>query len=225
MITLGQYIDFKNAGDNVFLQAQVVTGYTKEQLREKSMDDIAPSITKFIEECKDYNQNKLEKYIRIGDKVMGFHPNLEAMSFGEYLDLNQLVSSDFTNNLPKIMSILYRPVVSEFMHNYEIEKYDSNVHIKNADLFREVDMAYVNGAMVFPQVLRPADDEADGGEPDNDRAGNSLTGQYGWWHIIEELANRDLTKFMIITDLPAAQIFAHISYMKSYNNVMHPLTL
>ncbi len=154
MITLGKYIDFKNAGDNVFLQAQVVTGYTKEQLREKSMDDIAPSITKFIEECKEYNQNKLEKYIRIGDKVMGFHPNLEAMSFGEYLDLNQLVSSDFTNNLPKIMSILYRPVVSEFMHNYEIEKYDSNVHIKNADLFREVDMAYVNGAMVFFCLLR-----------------------------------------------------------------------
>jgi hypothetical protein len=154
MITLGKYIDFKNAGDNVFLQAQVVTGYTKEQLREKSMDDIAPSITKFIEECKDYNQNKLEKYIRIGDKVMGFHPNLEAMSFGEYLDLNQLVSSDFTNNLPKIMSILYRPLVSEFMHNYEIEKYDSNVHIKNADLFREVDMAYVNGAMVFFCLLR-----------------------------------------------------------------------
>ena len=154
MITLGKYIDFKNAGDNVFLQAQVVTGYTKEQLREKSMDDIAPSITKFIDECKDYNQNKLEKYIHIGDKVMGFHPNLEAMSFGEYLDLNQLVSSDFTNNLPKIMSILYRPVVSEFMHNYEIEKYDSNVHIKNADLFREVDMAYVNGAMVFFCLLR-----------------------------------------------------------------------
>jgi hypothetical protein len=154
MITLGKYIDFKNAGDNVFLQAQVVTGYTKEQLREKSMDDIAPSITKFIDECKDYNQNKLEKYIRIGDKVMGFHPNLEAMSFGEYLDLNQLVSSDFTNNLPKIMSILYRPVVSEFMHNYEIEKYDSNVHIKNADLFRDVDMAYVNGAMVFFCLLR-----------------------------------------------------------------------
>jgi hypothetical protein len=52
------------------------------------------------------------------------------------------------------MSILYRPVVSEFMHNYEIEKYDSAVHIKNADLFREVDMAYVNGAMVFFCLLR-----------------------------------------------------------------------
>jgi len=154
MISLGKYIDFKNAGENIFLQAQVVTGYTKEQLREKSIDDIAPSITKFIDECKDYNQNKLEKYIRIGDKVMGFHPNLEAMSFGEYLDLNQLVSSDFTNNLPKIMSILYRPVVSEFMHNYEIEKYDSAVHIKNADLFRDVDMSYVNGAMVFFCLLR-----------------------------------------------------------------------
>lgn len=154
MITLGKYIDFKNAGDNVFLQAQVVTGYTKEQLREKSMDDIAPLISQFIEECQGYNENKLQKYIKMGDKTMGFHPNLEAMSFGEYLDLNQLVSSDFTNNLPKIMSILYRPVVSEFMHNYEIEKYDSSVHIKNADLFRDVDMSYVNGAMVFFCLLR-----------------------------------------------------------------------
>ena len=154
MISLGKYIDFKNAGENIFLQAQVVTGYTKEQLREKSMDDIAPLISQFIEECQGYNENKLQKYIKMGGKTMGFHPNLEAMSFGEYLDLNQLVSSDFTNNLPKIMSILYRPVVSEFMHNYEIEKYDSNVHIKNADLFREVDMAYVNGAMVFFCLLR-----------------------------------------------------------------------
>jgi hypothetical protein len=154
MITLGKYIDFKNAGENVFLQAQVVTGYTKEQLREKSMDDIAPLISNFIEECQGYNENKLQKYIKMGGKTMGFHPNLEAMSFGEYLDLNQLVSSDFTNNLPKIMSILYRPVVSEFMHNYEIEKYDSNVHIKNAELFRDVDMSYVNGAMVFFCLLR-----------------------------------------------------------------------
>lgn len=154
MITLGKYIDFKNAGENVFLQAQVVTGYTKEQLREKSMDDIAPLISQFIEECQGYNENKLQKYIKMGGKTMGFHPNLEAMSFGEYLDLNQLVSSDFTNNLPKIMSILYRPVVSEFMHNYEIEKYDSNMHIKNAELFREVDMSYVNGAMVFFCLLR-----------------------------------------------------------------------
>lgn len=154
MISLGKYIDFKNAGENVFLQAQVVTGYTKDELREKSMDDIAPLINKFIEECKGYNDNKLQKYIKMGGKTMGFHPNLEAMSFGEYLDLNELVRSDFTNNLPKIMSILYRPVVSEFMHNYEIEKYDSAVHIKNADLFREVDMAYVNGAMVFFCLLR-----------------------------------------------------------------------
>ena len=154
MISLGKYIDFKNAGENIFLQAQVVTGYTKEQLREKSMDDIAPLISQFIEECQGYNENKLQKYIKMGGKTMGFHPNLEAMSFGEYLDLNQLVSSDFTNNLPKIMSILYRPVVSEFMHNYEIEKYDSAVHIKNADLFRDVDMSYVNGAMVFFCLLR-----------------------------------------------------------------------
>ena len=52
MITLGKYIDFKNAGENVFLQAQVVTGYTKDELREKSMDDISPLINKFIEECQ-----------------------------------------------------------------------------------------------------------------------------------------------------------------------------
>jgi hypothetical protein len=154
MITLGKYIDFNNAGDNVFLQAQVVTGYTKDQIREKTMDELAPKIEQFIILVKEYNDNKLQKFVTIGGKKFGFHPNLESMTFGEYLDLNQLVSSDFVNNLPKIMSILYRPVISEFMHNYEIEKYDSTVHIKNAELFREIDMAYVNGAMVFFCLLR-----------------------------------------------------------------------
>ena len=154
MITLGKYIDFKNAGENSFLQAQVITGLTKEELREKSMDDINPLINKFIDECKEYNDNKLQKFIQLGSKKFGFHPNLDNMTFGEYLDLNHLLDTDFTNNLPKIMSILYRPVVAEFMHNYEIEKYDSAIHLKNADLFREVDMAFVNGAMVFFCLLR-----------------------------------------------------------------------
>jgi len=154
MITLGKYIDFKNAGENTFLQAQVITGLTKEELREKSMDDINPLINQFIEECKDYNDNKLQKFIEIGGKKFGFHPNLDNMTFGEYLDLNHFLDNDFTNSLPKIMSILYRPVVAEFMHNYEIEKYDSNVHVKNADLFRDIDMTFVNGAMVFFCLLR-----------------------------------------------------------------------
>ena len=158
MITLGKYIDFKNAGENTFLQAQVITGLTKDELREKSMDDINPLINKFIDECKEYNDNKLQKFIQLGGekfgKKFGFHPNLDNMTFGEYLDLNHLLDTDFTNNLPKIMSILYRPVVAEFMHNYEIEKYDSNVHVKNADLFRDIDMTFVNGAMVFFCLLR-----------------------------------------------------------------------
>ena len=154
MISLGKYIDFKNAGDNVFLQAQVITGLTKEELRDKSMDDINPLIQKFIDEVKEYNQNKLEKFMQIGGKKFGFHPHLENMTFGEYLDLNQLVSSEFTNNLPKVMAILYRPVTSEFMHTYTIEDYNSTKHMQYADLFRDVDMTYVNGAMVFFCLLR-----------------------------------------------------------------------
>jgi hypothetical protein len=153
MITLGKYIDFKNAGDNVFLQAQVITGLTKEELREKSMEDINPMIQKFIDDVKGYNENKLEKFMHIGGKKFGFHPHLDTMTFGEYLDLNSMMD-DLTNNLPKIMSILYRPVTSEFMHTYTIEEYDSDKHLQYADLFREVDMVFVNGAMVFFCLLR-----------------------------------------------------------------------
>jgi hypothetical protein len=153
MITLGKYIDFKNAGDNVFLQAQVITGLTKEELREKSMEDINPMIQKFIDDVKEYNENKLQKFIEIGGKKFGFHPHLDTMTYGEYLDLNSLVD-DLTNNLPKIMSILYRPVTSEFMHTYTIENYNSDKHLQYAELFREVDMVFVNGAMVFFCLLR-----------------------------------------------------------------------
>ena len=91
--------------------------------------------------------------MHIGGKKFGFHPHLDTMTFGEYLDLNSMMD-DLTNNLPKIMSILYRPVTSEFMHTYTIEEYDSDKHLQYADLFREVDMVFVNGAMVFFCLLR-----------------------------------------------------------------------
>jgi hypothetical protein len=53
----------------------------------------------------------------------GFIPNLETMSYGEYLDLSSYSKSTW-ENLAIIMSILYRPITkTHWSGRYDIEPY------------------------------------------------------------------------------------------------------
>ena len=39
---------------------------------------------------------------------------------------------------------------------------------------------------------------------------------YGWFHVIEEIADRDVTKFDAVIKTQASTIFAHLSYKIDY---------
>ncbi len=72
----------------------------------------------------------------------------------------------------------------------------------------------------FPRVFRQSDDDGVE-EGDSDDAGSvtatsELSSNYGWFHVIEELADRDVTKFDKIIDTQASTIFAHLSYKIDY---------
>ena len=75
----------------------------------------------------------------------GFIPNLNEMSYGEYLDLSTYFK-DMWVNMPTIMSILYRPVKRKSMGTYEIEEYNGK---NNEALFLEVPMDIHYGALFF----------------------------------------------------------------------------
>jgi hypothetical protein len=90
----------------------------------------------------------LVKRFELLDTKFGFIPNLDQMSYGEYLDLVDLCS-DTWKNMAIISAILYRPVVEEKGDKYRIEKYqgtnDDIVEIFNEKLGMDI----VFGAVSF----------------------------------------------------------------------------
>lgn len=88
-------------------------------------------------------------------KEYGFIPELTSMTYGEFVDIasNQKTiwgnkdKVDYTN-LPKLMSIFYRPITERIKDKYRIEKYDSeNVH--HTEDILNMSMDKVNGALLF----------------------------------------------------------------------------
>jgi hypothetical protein len=78
----------------------------------------------------------------------GFIPNLNEMSYGEYLDLVTYFK-DMWANMPTIMSILYRPVVESDERTYSISTY-TGTNEDTEELFKEkLTMDIVWGAIGF----------------------------------------------------------------------------
>jgi hypothetical protein len=73
----------------------------------------------------------------------GLIPNFDKMSTAEFIDIDNYQKE--RDNLYKVMSVLYRPIIEEDGKKYLIEKYEGKI---NED-FEEMPMAYVKGAIVF----------------------------------------------------------------------------
>jgi hypothetical protein len=72
----------------------------------------------------------------------GFIPQLDEMSFGEYIDLDNYLGD--WNNMHKAMSVLYRPIKFRKENKYQIEDYK-----KSNDLMKQMPLDIALGAMVF----------------------------------------------------------------------------
>ena len=57
----------------------------------------------------------------IGKVEYGFHPELDDLTLGEYIDLDTFIGD--WKNIEKAMSVLYRPVISKLKGKYLIEEY------------------------------------------------------------------------------------------------------
>ena len=84
----------------------------------------------------------------------GFIPSWKNMSFGEFVDLDTLMTKkpeEVINNLHIICAIMYRPIVEiESKHKFKIEEYDASKLISRAELFqKELDVKYVLGGNFF----------------------------------------------------------------------------
>lgn len=98
-------------------------------------------------------QLPLVKNFVIGSTKYGFMPSMDAMTYGEYLDLSTY-SKDMWNNIALIMSIIYRPITKEDKKGYDIEAYNgTNEDV--VELFKAaLTMDIVWGAIGFFTLLQ-----------------------------------------------------------------------
>jgi len=116
------------------------------KLPVEAFDKMTNSLFKLFKESKKLPLvNQFEIY---GVKY-GFVPNLDDISYGEYLDLVNYTSKDLYENVPITLSILYRPIKYELGKNYTIQPY-TGTNDTTIEMFSEsLTMDVVFGSIAF----------------------------------------------------------------------------
>lgn len=145
-ITLGQYQEFSKLDitKESEVQSKMIEIFCKvpvEVVRSMKAKDITDICT-IINNMFDVEHQMLNRFDLNGVKY-GFIPDLENISFGEYVDLDTFMGDN--DNLHRAMNVLYRPIDLKQGVRYTLKEYDpdTNEEAKNYPLDA------VFGAMVF----------------------------------------------------------------------------
>ena len=92
---------------------------------------------------------KFQATFKIQDTEFGFIPNLEDMTFGEYIDLESNISS--VETFHKAMAVMYRPITKKVKDRYEIFEYTGSDEF--SDVMKFAPLNVVLGATVFFSTL------------------------------------------------------------------------
>jgi len=148
-ITLGQYQEYlkvtEQNTDEEFIAQKMISIFCNikmsyvQMIKYSDAVAIINTITKMFE-----NKPKLVQRFKIQDIDFGFIPNLEDMSFGEYIDLETNIGD--WQSMNKAMAVMYRPIVKTKKEQYEIAKYTGT------ELLEEV-MKFAPLSVVFSSML------------------------------------------------------------------------
>jgi hypothetical protein len=153
-ITIGmyqQYIELKKKkleeDEEIIELVCVLCGVDKdtlERIKYKDLKFIAKTLNKFM--GTEIKEKELVKKIEFKGKKYGMIPNLSSISLGEFVDIESLVKKSH-DNLHKIMSILYRPIIKEKGTRYSVEEYKPDEY--KEDLFKDFSITVSMSALNF----------------------------------------------------------------------------
>ena len=136
-ITLRQYKKFLKIQDNEkdlnFLNAKMIEIFCNIELRNvmllkvQDSNEITTILTDLFEE-----KPKLVTSFQIGKVKYGFHPELDDLTLGEYIDLDTFIGD--WDNIEKAMNVLYRPILAKIKDKYSIEEYKLGKEVELLDM-------------------------------------------------------------------------------------------
>jgi len=153
-ITLTQYQKYQNEIDisenrpdqaeylNI-KKLEIFCNLTQDEVYNIQLGDVY-SISEKIEEIL-LQQNDLIQKFELNNIKFGWIPELDKLSYGEFLDLNSNISDWSTMHIA--MGVLYRPIKNESSKGlYNVEKYKGDKYHK---ILKDMPMDVVVGSMVF----------------------------------------------------------------------------
>jgi len=147
-ITLGQYKRFlkiqKNESEDRFVNAKMIEIFCgldlKDVVRLKLRDtnDIITVLSELFNE-----KPSLVSKFKLNGTEYGFHPELDDLLLGEYIDLDNFIGD--WDNMEKAMNVLYRPILVSLKNKYSIEEY----RVEKSDNLLDMPMDAVMSAIFF----------------------------------------------------------------------------
>ena len=149
-ITLGQYqefskLDSKKESDVLLKMVEIFCKVPVEVVRSMKANDIK-DICEVINKMFDVEHQLINRF-QLGGQDFGFIPDLENISFGEYVDLDTFIGD--TDNLHRAMNVLFRPIDLKQGSRYILKDYDPDTNESAKDY--PLDACF--GAMVFFYAL------------------------------------------------------------------------
>ena len=136
-ITLRQYKHFlkiqKGVDDEGFLNAKIIEIFCNMKLTDvmrlkfNDTELIVSKLTKMFDE-----KPNLVTSFKLDKINYGFHPQLDDLTLGEYIDLDTFIGD--WENIEKAMAVLYRPIVNKVKDKYTIEEYKLGVDQEMLDM-------------------------------------------------------------------------------------------
>ena len=141
--------------DQVSYMIQVINIFVKgdlskiEKLPVSKLEEIFQTVVNLFQQ----GESKLFQRVTIKGKEYGMHSNLSDITTSEFADIQEFEKKGFSENLHKILAVLYRPIIQEASGLYRLESYTG---LEGRDeLFKEhFPCEAVDGSIVFFWTLR-----------------------------------------------------------------------
>ena len=147
-ITLGQYQKFVKlySGEvtedflalkmlEIFCGVKLSEAY---QMRFKDVDGVVELLTEILNE-----KPQLVQRFRMKGIEYGFIPNLDDMSFGEYVDLDTYIGD--WQNIHRAMAVLYRPIKDKHGERYNLVPYE----VVDAEMYKDMPLDAAISSVLF----------------------------------------------------------------------------
>lgn len=144
LITMDNKSKSKEALDTISLLSDI----PKKLIKELGINDVSNILNKIAELQKDAN-GKLRRIINVDGVEYGFHPDLSEITLGEYADIETYIQAGIEKNLPKMMAVLYRPIVEKNGKHYSINAYNGSEVRMRAEKFKKMKAKDVHSSLVF----------------------------------------------------------------------------